>query len=881
MKIDVPVVKSVDVLLVGGSLEGVKNALEAKAENRSVFCVTPYTYLGDDLCAHFDFQSPKSEAFRYFFGDAECMAPMRIKSALERRFMESGIGFFYQTHPVEPVYDSNGNVAGLLVANRSGFQIIAAKVILDATERSLAARACGVPCKTFVPGKFRVERFVMGQAGHDSEAAIEKLPAQFEVEDRKYDVFKVSKEFFFAGNSASDFARAEVGMRRLTWTPELVAASDLCRVDLNDGVADDYCPAPSVPVVIAGRNCGEEINRLLKESVSGEPCCFSGKEECRECDIVRKDSYFRFSDCRTVSYDLNRIPVTQHTEVVVVGGGTGGASAVIAAARSGAKTLCLESLWELGGICTAGRICTYWYGNPVGFTHELDCGIAAMGGNPRFAADSGKAEIEWKKEWLLREADDAGAEIQFGTLTVAAAMKDNVVCGVVCAGPSGVGLVKAGAVIDSTGNADVAAAAGAETRHMAPEEASIQGAGLPPVRPGGHTTNTDYQFICEHDVLDLTRAFVMGRSKFESDFDLVQIADTRERRRIVGDLTLQPQDFYGNRCYSDTVTIARSNFDTHGFIVHPMFMLKPTAHDPHFAKVPFRALLPKGLEGILVTGLGISAHRDCMPLVRMQPDVQNQGYAAGLAAAMAVQGNVPLRGIPMRELQKKLAEKEILPPGVLTENDCIPGPDVSDPHHELAAVFLNPEQWIPVLKKRYAEKQALEDAALLAFLGETDGVSRLEREIEKTPWDEGWNYKGMGQFGASMSPLDTLLFALSTVADSPVYEKKLRDLKPDHAFSHFRAVCRALMRHPHKECAGMLETLLRTPGMAGWAQKNLADTVRANRAEVDDTTVRNSQLKELYLAKALAACDPSNPFAASILKDYADGLQGVYAIFAR
>ena len=64
MKIDVPVVKSVDVLLVGGSLEGVKNALEAKAENRSVFCVTPYTYLGDDLCAHFDFQSPKSEAFR-------------------------------------------------------------------------------------------------------------------------------------------------------------------------------------------------------------------------------------------------------------------------------------------------------------------------------------------------------------------------------------------------------------------------------------------------------------------------------------------------------------------------------------------------------------------------------------------------------------------------------------------------------------------------------------------------------------------------------------------------------------------------------------------------------------------------------------------------
>ena len=258
MKIDVPVVKNVDVLLVGGSLEGVRSALNAKTENRSVFCVTPYTYLGDDLCVHFDFQSPKSEAYRCFFGDLECATPMQIKSILERKFMESGIGFFYQTHPVEPVYDAGGNIAGLLVANRSGFQIIAAKVILDATERSLAARACGVPCKAFAPGNYRVERFVMGEAAHDSVSAIEKLPAQFKVEDRKYDVFKVSKEFFFAGNGASDFARAEVGMRRLTWTPELVAASDLCRVDLNDGVADDYCPAPSMPVVIAGRNSGEE-----------------------------------------------------------------------------------------------------------------------------------------------------------------------------------------------------------------------------------------------------------------------------------------------------------------------------------------------------------------------------------------------------------------------------------------------------------------------------------------------------------------------------------------------------------------------------------------------------------------------------------------------
>ena len=36
-----------------------------------------------------------------------------------------------------------------------------------------------------------------------------------------------------------------------------------------------------------------------------------------------------------------------------------------------------------------------------------------------------------------------------------------------------------------------------------------------------------------------------------------------------------------------------------------------------------------------MTGIGLSAHRDAQPVVRMQPDIQNQGYAAGVAAAMA------------------------------------------------------------------------------------------------------------------------------------------------------------------------------------------------------------------------------------------------------
>ena len=48
-----------------------------------------------------------------------------------------------------------------------------------------------------------------------------------------------------------------------------------------------------------------------------------------------------------------------------------------------------------------------------------------------------------------------------------------------------------------------------------------------------------------------------------------------------------------------------------------------------------RLVAALGYKKGIVAGLGISAHRDAMPIIRMQPDVQNMGYVAGVAAATA------------------------------------------------------------------------------------------------------------------------------------------------------------------------------------------------------------------------------------------------------
>ena len=169
----------------------------------------------------------------------------------------------------------------------------------------------------------------------------------------------------------------------------------------------------------------------------------------------------------------------------------------------------------------------------------------------------------------------------------------------------------------------------------------------------------------------------------------------------------------------------------------------------------------------------------------------------------------------------------------------------------------------------------IKTAMTLAFYGEKRVKDTIVKTLHESEWDEGWNYRGMGQFGMSVSQVDCMLFALTAIGgDAKTVREKLADMCSDDAFSHFRAVCYALQKNPDPDAAGLLEEMLRTPGMSGYAIKTLRDAVRANRREINETTYRNCQLKEFYLAKALQACSPGNELAADILDGYRNGLMG-------
>lgn len=462
--------------------------------------------------------------------------------------------------------------------------------------------------------------------------------------------------------------------------------------------------------------------------------------------------------------------------------------------------------------------------------------------------------------------------------------------------PFGAGVVEAGCVVDSTGNADISAAAGRPTRWINAEHVACQGTGLSPLNPALDYRNSDHTFIDDADPEGVTHAHVNARAKFPNEFDTAPLVDSRERRQIVGDIELSPLDILAERTFPDTMVTARSNFDTHGFTVHPVFFLLAPDKQPLHAHVPFRAMLPRGLDGVIVTGLGASAHRDALPVIRMQADVQNQGFAAGTAAAESARRGCAVRSLDVRSIQKRLTELGVLGPAVTSHVDSFPLPqdaidaavDAGPRDFKTAAIlFAHFHEARPGLIAKLASSDAglAEDAALvLGLMGDGAGLDLLINQLDREPWDDGWDYRGMGQFGMSSSRLDAVVLAIGRIGDprgAAAIERKIRQLAGKPTFSHCRCCAIAAACLKDASLARAIRDLLAVPGITGHVHAQTARVVAEANNDSCETEARNNALRELYLARGLYLCGDIDGIGASILQSYVNDLRGQFARHAR
>ncbi len=417
-----------------------------------------------------------------------------------------------------------------------------------------------------------------------------------------------------------------------------------------------------------------------------------------------------------------QIDATIRTEVLVVGGGSAGATAAIAAARTGARTLLVERYGFAGGTSTAVLDTFYGFytpgeprakvvgGIPDDVVAALDAhGVMLVRPNTYGAGDGITYDPETLKIVWERLIEGAGARILYHTYAVDALREGDAVAGIVAVNKGGFVRIEAAVTIDASGDADVAAFAGAafegprdgpvqsltttfrminvdvararavkkDQLHALMAEAIASGAYDLPRKEGSvhitplpgvmatnmtrvaHVDATDPEALSEAEREGRRQALEYARFLRDKAPGYEQAAlgglsvsvGVRETRRIHGDYRLTRADVLGARRFDDAIARCGAPIEDHHAGADTAWQYLPTgaAYD-----IPYRALLPAGLERLLAAGRCLSAEHAAHASVRSMGQCMAMGQAAGTAAALAVAGRTTPRALAVGALQDRL-----------------------------------------------------------------------------------------------------------------------------------------------------------------------------------------------------------------------------------
>lgn len=174
------------------------------------------------------------------------------------------------------------------------------------------------------------------------------------------------------------------------------------------------------------------------------------------------------------------------------------------------------------------------------------------------------------------------------------------------------------------------------------------------------------------DVEELTRVEFLGREKmlltydflkknvpgFEQSFIVLSSPQlgTRGARRVHGDYMVTQKDLLSNEPFEDTIAVFPDLDRGEASLKHPL------------TYIPYRALLPKGVENMLVACRAFSSDQTVNNFFNLIPHCVALGEAAGTAAALALKQGVTPRNVNFESLRKQLLAQNVPLPGHLGKN---------------------------------------------------------------------------------------------------------------------------------------------------------------------------------------------------------------------
>ena len=425
------------------------------------------------------------------------------------------------------------------------------------------------------------------------------------------------------------------------------------------------------------------------------------------------------------------MPVVSEPDVLVCGTGLAGIGAAVGAARNGASVMAVDRMGFAGGFFTniiGSAFDGFVYeetGRPVvgGLVFEMleRMGVAEPGQAPDliYNVNGDFTEVEKHPDRVIPRTDpelfkkasddvliESGVTPLFHTQVSDVIMDGDRIDTVVVSNKDGLVAIRPKNIIDSTGDADVAAWAGApyevaeslqpmslhfrigfveltfELRRKcaavlekarAEGKIGLYGGPWPAtfsgrdiyfnvIRTPGDATKPN----------DWTNAEIQGRKDAWTMFELWKealtefkdayfftsgpTAGSRESRRIVGDYTLTGDDIRTAKRQDDVVVLGAWRIDRHpentaGYHEQPVV--------PPY-DICYRTLLQQGVDNLWVAGRCHSATSEALASSRVTANSMGMGQAAGVAAAMASSNGGNNRNVSIQELQDRLVAADVI-----------------------------------------------------------------------------------------------------------------------------------------------------------------------------------------------------------------------------
>jgi ribulose 1,5-bisphosphate synthetase/thiazole synthase len=399
-----------------------------------------------------------------------------------------------------------------------------------------------------------------------------------------------------------------------------------------------------------------------------------------------------------------------NVDVLIVGGGPAGIGAAMAAAGTGVNTLIIENHAFFGGVasfCLGMNINQMRPGGqPRSKYHELLIEKLQLHGSlaVQLRGHSIRCNVEYLKVAVLDCLEQMGCKYLLHTRAVDTIVRDNRIVGVVAATKRGLAKIKAKAVVDCTGDADICHFAGAETMFdpdnspmtlalnitnfdmsklkqsdfkaairtarkqnkypLVPRNCLVQTfpssntvminhngtRALGPVDATDPEQLTIAEAFSRRQAVQMVAAFREFGPEYLKNAELITAGPQlgiRESRRLKGQYIITEQDAVTGKQFNDVVAWRSGAIDVGGGV----YDAKMKVHD-----VPYRAIVPVKVDGLLAAGRCLSTTHIAHSAGKSMGNCMATGHAAGLAASLSAKKVCNPRELNIKTLQAALTK---------------------------------------------------------------------------------------------------------------------------------------------------------------------------------------------------------------------------------